>query len=130
MTEQLSDEKQRGIYEWFYPELEGRDWVEKARFAPFRGFYHIAFLVEGRYEDGESYGKDILDLPPLYTPDGKENWNFVWECIEKLEQEHVRVMYDTADHLWYFWFLDNKGAGAVIKNLGFWFALSELLEGE
>ena len=104
MTEQLPEQKQRGIYEWW-------------------GF---RFDSDGTLPFHEMYP----NLRPLYMPDGKENWNFVRECIEKLEQEHVRVMYDTADHLWYFWFLDNKGAGAVIKKLDFWFALSELLEGE
>ena len=115
MTEQLPEEKQRGIYEWYYSELKGKDW--QLRKDTCGGVWAIV---------GD---QDIL-LPPLYMPDGKESWNFVRECIEKLEQEYVRVMYDTADHLWYFWFLDNKGAGAVIKNLDFWFALSELLEGE
>ena len=117
MTEQLSEAKQRGIYGWFYPELKGKNWT----------LWHGANL----FAYDSKTGKGICLLVPLYMPeDGKENWNFVRECVEKLEQEHVRVMYDTADHLWYFWFLDNKGAGAVIKNLGFWFALSDLLEGE
>ena len=26
MTEQLPEQKQRGIYEWFYPELKGKNW--------------------------------------------------------------------------------------------------------
>ena len=123
MTEQLPEQKQRGIYEWFYLRLK-----QHPQWVLIREAMHIT-CAEWHSAD-DPMGREEQCLVDLYMPDGKEDYNFVWECIEKLEQEHVRVMYDTADHLWYFWFLDNKGAGAVIKNLGFWFALSELLEGE
>jgi len=101
MTEQLSEQKQRRIYEWW-------------------GF---RFDSDGTLPFHEMYP----NLRPLYMPDGKESWNFVRECIEKLHKEGVSVtfVFDNCGADWYL-----RGEFVSTVNPAFFVALSELLEGE
>jgi len=117
MTEQLPEDKQRGIYEWFYPELKGVWWkLTVNRFCPERG---KTWARRRRNKYGLSPAKWVH---PLYMPDGKENWNFVRECVEKLAAEGVG-----AEYVCGVWELSKNSAECWV-DATFFVALSELLE--
>ena len=118
MTEQLSEEKQRGIYEWFYPdELEGQPW-------------HLLWIAGIPYAYLGSDTTQRFQLPPLYMPDGKVNYNFWMECAERLHQEgwHVITADSCVHNATIISRYDNPHIGFTDPDP--WSALSELLEGE
>ena len=99
MTEQLSDEKQRRINEWW-------------------GF---RFDSDGTLPFHEMYP----NLRPLYMPDGKANYNFWMECVANLRKE-VDVMF--CHGTWDLQSWKRAWHGPHWAREDPWFALSELLE--
>ena len=126
MTEQLSDEKQRGIYEWFYPELKGVWWkLTVNRFWPERG---KTWARRRRNKYGFSPAKWVH---PLYMPDGKPNYQFfITEIVPRLHDDgwHIVVVDSCVHNATIISRYDNPHIGFTDPDP--WSALSELLEGE
>jgi len=118
MTEQLSEEKQRKVYEWFYPSLKGEKWWIALRQGD-------PVAVWDYNPDRDAYAGKV-PLQDLYMPDGKPNYNFWMECVGRLEAEGTHIIYAFTYPDGYMW----QVAMAGIGNKDPWFALSELLEGE
>jgi hypothetical protein len=75
--EPISEERQRRIYEWAYPELKrAPDW----------------YLEESGYACEVPSGDGICQLPALYVKDSSGNWqpNYQWfhtDCMARLQKE-------------------------------------------
>ena len=119
MTERLPEKQQCGIYEWRYPELRKMPW----RFGTVADTGNLIATWTVRRPTGKHTTEVVLQ--PLYMPDGKENWNFVRECVERLHKEDVSVTF-VFDNCGAEWYLRGKFVGTV--NPAFFVALSELLE--
>jgi len=102
----ITDQQQRAIYEWFYPELV-------TRFVS----YENAVDLGGRF------------APLLYMPDGKPNYQFfITEIVPRLHDDgwHIVVADSCVHNATIISRYDNPHIGFTDPDP--WFALSELLE--
>ena len=87
--EQISEERQRKVYEWLYPELKEQDWQVIRMFDEPR-------LVSVRTETHKAVA---IHAQELYLRDLSRNWQpnyqfFFTEIVPRLEKAKVRVSYN------------------------------------
>lgn len=109
----MEEQEQRVIYEWFYPELPGKDWkLLHHGIATWQAHWdRVSHFIAGR----------------LYTPDGKPNINFfMHECVPKLRREGVDCTWDSVGSVFNLW---SREGYHLSHNADPWLAVSEYLKG-
>lgn len=120
----LSEERQRKVYEWLYPELRGTDWKIQD-LAEWAG-NGVAFIIGDKW-DGKARGYSEL----LYVHDDKAvvqpNYQFFFtEIVLRLKSNGVVVMYNNMGSQEYW--LDPIDADALYCNADPIAATAEYIE--
>ena len=118
MTEPISEERRRGIYEWLFPELKGRVLFPTAPCPPWARRYYL---------DDDNVAHEFA---PLYI-DGKPNMNFWhYECVPRLEAEGIFLSWNSKSKNWMMHKLDSSEYWYIMDfiNPDPYAALVEMLE--